>query len=266
MKNYYSYTMIALAITLAGSAIVSAQTSDSPAVDPKIRAANILREKVRADVRSDIQNRELTPAQLLEARNKLNAVNRAPSTTMMERKDIRNERREEVKDIRMDARGMIKNSSTTMMERKDVRKDMRADIFNARKNALVKQMQVSISNLVQISIRISSRIDKAVSENRNMTEAKALLVTANTKIESAKIAVQAVADYTPPTNTGATSTNSTNTSANTAELAKPRELADAANKAIKDAHDALVVVVNSVAHNMGLKTGQASSTNSTATQ
>ena len=251
MKKYYSYTFIALAITLVGSTIARAEETTAPSNDVKVRAGVILRDKTRADIKAEVKTRELTQAQLLEARNKLNAANRASTT--------------------MEMRNIMKNSSTTMEERRGIREEMRIYIFNARKNAFIRQLQVSISNLVQISGRISSRIDKAVAEGRNMTEAKALLVTANAKIEVAKVAVKAFADYSPSTNTNASSTTSvsttsTDTSVTITDLKKPRELVNAANKAIKEAHRALVDVVVSIAHNMGLKTGQASSTNSTSTQ
>lgn len=167
------------------------------------------------------------------------------SSTRIERKDIRDDRREEVGDIRREGRDDMRIASTTG-ERREIRKDMRMDIFKVRKDTVIRQLNVSLNNLKQIRERISSRIDKATSEGRNMTDAKNLLVTADAKITAAIAAVDALKSLTPPAITATTSTEVS------VDLNKPRQAGGAAIKAIKDANQSLVAVVRAIAHAMGL--------------
>ena len=80
-----------------------------------------------------------------------------------------------------------------------------------------------------------------------MTTAKALLVTADTRIKTAQSAIDAIKNLT------ATSTAATASS--TVDLDKPRIIADGAKKAIRDAQKSLNDVVVAIAKAMGLKLG-----------
>ena len=152
---------------------------------------------------------------------------------------------------------MIRASSTDMFKRsveirKDIKKKMEIRQFEIRKNALVKELYISLSNLSNISSRIASRITKAESEGRTMTEARTLLTTANNKLAEAKVAVAAFESLAPAT---ASSTVEI-------DLGKPRVVGDAAIKSVKEARDAFQKVVVAIAHAMGLR--NASTTNPTA--
>lgn len=153
-----------------------------------------------------------------------------------ERQEIGDDRREAVTGIRADAKAEMKDGKT-VEERKTILKESRLDAFKVRKDALVKQLNLSISNLTQISARISARIDKLAAEGKNMTEAKAALVTANAKIETAKTAIAALVAYTPTTSADASVT---------VQLEKPRQIGAAAIKAVKDARDSFRVVVKAI--------------------
>lgn len=163
---------------------------------------------------------------------------------MKERAEIREERKEDMRDLRVETRERLKQATGTD-ERREIRRDMRKDTFQIRKEALVKQIGISIENLKQIRERISSRIEKAAAAGRDMTAAKTALATADTKIKAAIDAFEAFKSYTPLT-------PSTGTTTEQIDLAKPRQIADAALKAVKSAHEALVATVRAIAHAMGL--------------
>ncbi len=274
-KHYYLYiiTMLALMTVLpaavraeeatddgtvqtSASADIEIRTETRPAMRPGVPVPAILREQLRTKA-ENIQNN-------LEARNKLlenrklststkplmpKDVRMMASSTPKERAEIREERREDVKNIRQEGREDMKNASGTM-ERREIRKDMRMDIFKTRKEAIIKQLTVSLNNLKQIRERIGSRIEKATSEGRDLTKAKELLITADAKITAAINAVEALKAYMPGSVT-ATSSVETSTEASV-DLNKPRQMGEAAIKAIKDAHEALVAVVRAIAQAMGL--------------
>lgn len=170
-----------------------------------------------------------------------------------EMKEVRTEKRAEVKEIRAEAKTemkLMRASSTDMFKKSvKVRKDMREEIkkkmklneFNARKNALVKELTVAISNLTNISTRIEARITKVEAEGHIMTDSKALLATANEKLTIAKTEVSAFQ---------ALSIDSATTTAEV-DLEKPRVLGDSAIKSVKEAKEAFQKVIVSIAHSMG---------------
>ncbi len=185
-------------------------------------------EDIRPKIRAAIEKR-LEPNR--EVRNNL----------LEQRKEIRTEMRADIKEMR---------ASTTNMFRKDVRKDMREEIkkrmkmneFQTRKDALVKELTNALSNLENISDRIDSRIEKAESAGRDMTEPKALLVTAKEKLSIARTEVSDFQNLNIGTNASTTAD---------VELEKPRTVGDTAIKSVKAARDAFQKVVVSIAHNMG---------------
>jgi hypothetical protein len=186
--------------------------------------------------------------------------NKDTRNTLLQKVEVRKELASTTKGIRMEARGEIKDmrdahaSSTEMFKRdaKDMRKDiakkMEARMFEARKNALVKELNLSLANLTDVSTRISTRITKAESEGRTMTEAKTLLTAAGQKLDRAKIEVAAFAAL----NATSTPSGAATTTAEV-DLTRPRVAGDAAIKSVKDARDAYQKVVVAIAHAMGVK-------------
>jgi len=197
------------------------------------------------------------------------------------RKEVRDEKREEVKNIKeanrveikdlkekmlservnpgsastTDARKAIILSNKEAMEnfktaRKDTVKKMKTDEFKVRASALVKQLTISLTYLGEVRTKVSGSITKQEAEGRVLTEAKAALAVADTKLAEAKLAVDNLANMT---------TSPTTASTTETDLAKPRQIGDAAIKAVKDARDALKVVVRA----MATKSNTASSTSVT---
>lgn len=180
--------------------------------------------------------------------------NEGVRNNLLQQAQNRKEEQGELKEMRKEGREEL--ASTTAMFKRDlkdakmeIKKKMEARTFEIRKQALVRELQHALSKLDEIVNRIQSRISKAESEGRNMTEPKALLVTALQKLTKAKNDVNTFAVLT------ASSTVTTGTTTAQVDLAKPRQLGDGAIKSVKEARDALQKVVVSIAHNMGLKLG-----------
>ena len=184
------------------------------------------------------------------------------------RKDIRDEMRNDLKEIRTDSKAQFKdaredakmerkemNASTTEMFKRDtkairadIKKKMEAKQFQVRKDALVKELNLSLTNITEIGTRIETRLNKAVSEGRDMTDAKAQLLIAQDKLSKAKVEVAAFASLT------ASSTPlKTASSTSEVDLTKPRQVGDAAIKSVKDAREAFQKVVTLIAHVLGEK-------------
>lgn len=240
--------MFAFTVSIAHAeetAAVTAETNTSVQLNPN---GQPVKRPLGKPLKAVIDNREANK----DIRN----------NTLEKRVEIIKERREDVKEIRTDARGEMKDargemkmnraSSTDMFKksneiRKEIAKKMETKVFEVRKNALVKELNLSITNLTSISTRIEARITKAESEGKTLTDAKTLLVTAKEKLETAKTAVAAFSAVSAPV----ASTDATATAE--VDLAKPRQVGDAAIKAVKEARDAFQKVVQSIAHSMGVK-------------
>ncbi len=173
-------------------------------------------------------NPNMRPEGVMGIKNDLRV--RISSTTEQrigERREIREER----------------NASTSEMfkrmgeKKQDTLKKMKRDTFEIRKNALVKELRMTLANLGNIRDRINTRIINIESGSTSVTEAKAALVIADEKLAKAKIAVDALANLT---------STSTATTTSEVDLAKPRQIGDAAIKAIKDARDSLRDVVKMI--------------------
>lgn len=256
IKQHYFLGLILLAVAIIIPTLTSAQEIES---ETEANASINAGTNIRTDSVQQRNNRP-TPRtqQEIQAELRLRAdarasstnrigdrpANRPSSTTqpLQRNPNIRNEQN----DI------MMKLSSSTREENKEMIKEIKTelhrDIFIARKNAIIRQLNVALNNLKQIRTRISSHIKKSEESGRNMTVAKNLLIVADTKINLANEAILKL---------------DTNTSANastTVDLMKPRQVAETAIKAIKDAHKALVDVVKAIAKDSGL--GNASSTRS----
>lgn len=123
------------------------------------------------------------------------------------------------------------------VERKEIRQTARKDEAVAKKNALVKQLELTLNNLTKAKTSIASIIEKRVAEGKSVGNAQALLTVASTKIEDAKKAVASIDAWKPDTKTASSTEIS---------LTKPRQSADAAIKAVKDARQAIDAVIKEV--------------------
>ncbi|MEK7463781.1 MAG: hypothetical protein AAB610_01530 [Patescibacteria group bacterium] len=185
------------------------------------------------------------------------------STTPGLRRDCIEDKREDRRDDRKELR-----ASTTEMfkkfkdDRKDIMEKMRKDAFEIRKGALVEHLNFALENLLNIRGRINERIIKVETEGRDMTEAKAQLIIADKKLADARIAVDALG--TLNISTGNTSAAAEASTTAEIELTKPRQVGDAAIRAVKDARDAFKKVVGAIAKKMSRGKGNGTAT-STAT-
>ncbi len=242
-KYYYLVITVFCLVGLSFSPIiVSAESGDDSQSNESVETeVEIEQNSIREKIRSNSGRRE----------ENIKDLRRLASSTKAEMKELKKEMRGEIKNIREDGKMMIKNA-TSSMERKEIKKQMRLDIFKAQKARLISQLTLATNNLKQIRARIATRIEKAETAGKNMTEAKTLLVTADAKI---LIAVNEVAKLSAfvPTNATSTETNASTTNSAEIDLTKPRQINEAAIKAIKNAHKALIDVVVSIAHNMGAR-------------
>ncbi len=232
-------------------ASVNASIQDTPPANsgqplPPPGPSGTIRAKLRSDYDTRLQNLKNNQ----EYRNDI----------IQERRGIATSTHAEIRNIRAEDRPGIKGATSTE-ERRDLRKDMRFDIFNARKQAVIGQLTISLNNLKEIRTRISSRIDKESQAGRNMTSAKAALVTADAKIVIAQNAINALSSISATSTIGTTATTTAST---TIDLMRPRQSAQTAIMALKDARGSLNQVVVAIAHSMGLKLGvEATTTAST---
>lgn len=225
---------LALAFTvITNSNFVFAEDGDDDSATVKTEYKQKI-DKGRMKIEYKVEDKRLKVEERMEKRDL------GSSTRMMERQ----ERREMGSSTKMMVRREIKEASSTEMfkkmkeARQDIMKKMKQDVFELRKKALVNQLTTSLENMANIRLRISERITKLESEGKNMTEAKAALATADDKIAKAKVAVNAFAALN--VTVGSTGSASSTTEV---ELTKPRQLGDAAIKAVKDARDALKLVI-----------------------
>lgn len=219
------------------------------------------RLEARFEKNSDVRNLKIEDKKIKEAAK----LQREEVKDM--RKDIKDDRKEDMKDLRASSTMAMKDlrASTTLKfkeikgEKREIAKKMKRDAFQIRKDALVKQLNLSIKNLSDIRTRINERIATAEASGRTMTEAKAALVIADEKLAKAKIAVDAFAALSISTGT------TTGTSTPEVDLEKPRKVGDEAIKAVKEAREAFVKVVKAIAQAMGLKEGKTPSPSTTTT-
>jgi hypothetical protein len=204
------------------------------------RQAKDIRLSGKNDIRALRASSTNQIAQLRDERANEDKDLRASTTERM--RELRAERKDGMRDIRASTSAMFKEIKG--QKREEIKK-MKVGQFEMRKFALVNELNKAIRNLENIDSRLTARIANATS-TRDMTEAKAALVIAEGKLATAKIAVSALAAYRYSTSTVSTGT-STDVS-----LEKPRQVGDAAIKAVKDARDSFKKVVELIAKNMGL--------------
>lgn len=207
MLTYLAYAATAKAEVVNASTTVTVQISGSSTTGSKIKA-NMQKNQDARNIRLD------------------------------ERKDVRMEKKEDIKDLRASTTAEMRANQS---ERKDTRDRMRENVFKIRRDAIVKQFNISISNLKNIASRIQTRIDKIRAEGKDVSASIALLATANIKLTKAQADVAVVANMLPPMTTNASSTGEI-------DLAKPRLAAETAQKSIQDAREAIRKTVLSLPH------------------
>ena len=224
--------------TWAGTVIAEETSETSIEADVNVRTpATKPVIPIKANLRTKVENK------IERVENKLEKNAEVRNIRLEDKREMQMER----KDIRASSTMMIKTmrASSTMMfkemreEKREVVKKMKVDAFEIRKNALVKELSLAITNLTSIRERINERIIKLEGEGKSMVEAKAQLVVADDKLAKAKVAVDALVAYQRPVVSGSA------TSASTAEvdLDKPRKIGDEAIKAVKEAKEAFRKVI-----------------------
>ncbi len=211
-------------------------TSVKPPLGQKIKT----QVENRIELNKDIRNADLEKRQAIRQ-----DVKTKIQENIANRKEIRGEMKEAIKE-RLDGIRLIQATSTGMFkkiigEKKEELKKMKTEAFQIRKEALIKELNIAVNNLLNIASRIESRITKLESEGKILTDARNLLTSAKAKIDTAKINVEAL------NNMVMTTPLDTNTATSTEiDLSKPRQLGDIAIKSVKEAKDSLMKVVASI--------------------
>lgn len=224
--NKFIVTILILSFMLVGVSSARAEENKKPPIAEKI--------KVNMENRLE-KNREI--------RNVDMARKNSSSSPMFRDEKVKNFKAASTTD-----RIIFKREQENRENREKLAKTMQTKVFETRKKALTRELSGAIKNLDNIAIRIQSRITKAETSGRDMTQAKTLFVDAQNLLAKAKIEVAAFEALNI--------TSSTNTTASTTaevDLNRPRALGDAAIKSVKAARDAMQKVVVAIAHGMGLR-------------
>lgn len=248
MKNSYILATLVCILILSSSHEVRAQTQnriDSEA-RVEVRGLDSIGAKIRTVIDRDTDR--LKSEQEMRQNNRLATSSVRTRVDSNRMNDDKYPERSEVRE--RDENSMWKNASSSkenMEEQRSIRKNLRLDEFKNKQKRIVSQLERAINNLKQIRGRLVSRIEKAESSGRNMAEARSLIIIADSKID---LAIREIAILTAhePTTIDQSATSTTNI-----DLTKPRQISESAVRAIKDARRALVDVVISIAHNMGIK-------------
>jgi hypothetical protein len=132
-------------------------------------------------------------------------------------------------------KNMMGSTTKGMMQEKRVLKmTAKKGEALAIQTTLIERLTKALDTLTLTKTNLSTLIDKRVAEGKPVGNAKALLATASTKIESARKAVNAVVIWKPDVKTATTTEIS---------LTKPRATANIAIKAVQDARLAIVAVM-----------------------
>lgn len=273
-KHYYIYAILAFALVIALPAVTRADqdgsSGDSDAsvnagvnigspVPPPPAPANAsasIRDRIRADYQARLENMKNNQ----DSRNVMLEARMASSTMrppMRGDNDAGDEATDSIRfrDNMPHAPRSLASStfmgSTTMRERFNVQYEdngraMRLGMFEIRKAVVTKELDVAVSNLDNISSRLSSRIQKEEAAGHDMSAGTSALATANLKITTASDAVSALEAYLP-------NATSTVTASTTVNLDTARSMVSTAKDAIKAAQDSLNDVVTAIAHALGIQ-------------
>jgi hypothetical protein len=270
-KTHYFLAAIALAAIVAIPSAVGAQSAEiqtSASIKASSTGPGVL-QKMRTEVQVKGQNLKANQ----DSRNDLiRKISTSTASSTNEKRDIQKNAQQNIKTIR-DGIQTDRKLATTTAARREFRADMEVRMFQIRKEILVRQLNLALANLKQIRTRIVARIEKAEQSGRNMTEARSALTIADAKLGNAQTQINVLVNLstsTLPTTvvTASTTASTTGTTASSTvqiKLEKPRQLGEAAIKAVKDARDALNLVVRAIAKNMGLGNGNVSATTTAST-
>ena len=135
-------------------------------------------------------------------------------------------------------------------------------IFRQKKENAAKQFEVAVNNLKNLRERIGSRIEKEAQLGKDMTKAKQLLATADSKLAQLKNAMDALKAFAPASSTPTSANiNGTPSESNTAQaptnanLDAARSLIQNVQKSIRESQKALNDTIIEIAHVMGVKLG-----------
>ena len=227
MKLKITYILVLVALFTVATYSAHAQVQAGLETRIKLDGNEEGRKEIRTEKKADLKNL------------------RASTSVMM--KDLKGEYKDMRKDM-MSSTTMNKrevHASTTEMfrlmkdQKRELQKNMKREAFEIRKDALVNILNKSLVNLTDSRERINKRILKLEGEGRTMTDAKAALAVADDKLAKARIAVDALAAV----NVSVTSTGAAVSATANIELTKHRVVGDTAIKAVKEARDALKVVL-----------------------
>ncbi len=193
---------IATIVILSLASIVQAQTTNTPPV-----RGGFMRE-------SNIKPKQIiTPA-------KLQTFKVGSSTRPVMGTTTRNMMGSTTKGMKQEKREL------KMTEKKDVALNI--------KNKLVERLTQALNSLTTTKTNLSTYIDKQIADGKSVGNAKTLLTTASTKIETARKAVATVVAWKPDAKTASSTEIS---------LTKPRETANIAIKAVQEARLAIHEVI-----------------------
>lgn len=247
-KKFSILAALVLALSVGGQ--VSAQTTEVSGEDSAVGSAG-----TSVTVQKDPAGRPLPPKdpRVKPAVNGMRKENLEQNKDLRnkmlgERKEIANERREDVKTLRNEKREDFKNASSTsekklIIERfRDAKgellKKARKDEVISRQKMIVNELTLKLKYLKDAANRIENILAKMESQGKSVTDARLALDTAGKKIVAAEVAIDAFKNW-KPTETGTASTTEVS-------LTKPREAAQGAITAIKDAAEALRKILPSV--------------------
>lgn len=125
-------------------------------------------------------------------------------------------------------------------EKRELKMTAKKEAALTIKTALVERLTKALNELTLVKTNLSTYIDKQVAAGKSVGNAKTLLATANTKIETARKAIAAVVAWKPDVKAASSTEIS---------LTKPRETANTAIKAVNDARQAIHAVINELRSN-----------------
>ncbi|MEK9200794.1 MAG: hypothetical protein AAB909_02335 [Patescibacteria group bacterium] len=227
--NKFIVTILILSFMLVSTSSARAEENKKPPIAEKIKVNMENRLEKNREIRNvDIARKNSSSSPMLrDEKAKLLKATSTPDRMIFKRTQENRENKE---------------------NKEKLAKTMQTKVFETRKKALTKELSIAIKNLDNIAIRIQSRITKAETSGKDMTQAKTLFIEAQNLLATAKVEVAAFEALNI--------TSSTNTTASTTaevELTKPRTLGDAAIKSVKAARDAMHKVVVAIARGMELR-------------
>jgi len=157
------------------------------------------------------------------------------------RQEVRNEVRQKV-DQAVGATNTIREERRVQVEQKlqeikNKYREQRQTRIAAYVEKMIARFNAAVERLEKLAVRIDSHLTNLETKKVNVTEARALLITANTKIQEAKNSIALIR----PTADSALQSDDIKMAFESA-----RQIIDNAKTALKSVHAALVDVINSI--------------------